>query len=1135
MSVPLIQRPHYFSGEALVTDDFVCEQQYHMTIQSLNNRSLYTYGVARGLEVVWDAKTNANQVEVRAGMAIDRLGQQIILLQSQVVQLTDVVPGATYFLTINYHEVYADYEDQTGVAGYKRIVEIPQIRYVRNLQDPGLNILLAVIGFSNQGAVNSLTYKSGAAARRYVSSTLGAVTLITEGAGVYGNPTPSMSGAPADLLDDVRYPSLRAKKEAKGDIVYLEVDATHTVFTGFASTQGNLGIGAPQPVSNLQVESITFKGPGKLTSSGVEVTISETVTPFFQVGDILISDPPVLTMTGGVPTFGVSQTRTITAVDSSRRQVKVDLAFDPELQAIPYTYIRTTLVRFSGSGGQMLFDMRIDGTIGIGAQASAQSGIGSGGRSALTITPRRQVGIALADRDPQATLDVNGTIKADALTVGAQIQTGSVVASGTVYAQSFDGNGSKLKGLPILSYWTRETVGTPTSNLYYTQGNVGILNNNPIASLSVGNGPAFVGKGVLTGISDGVLIGYQTAFRDQIMVGDSITVGVLVEQIGTVAKIIDDEHLQLEQQMAIPLTQTAYRYQPPGVDVDYDKATDGPGTISTSGIAVVGKETKFTSTMSVGGAIIIKRFKASDDTTVQTMLVKSIKGQTELTLTQHDGAPLPKAVAFDARNSAYVVSPALLALMQANNKITVADSSATLPPALAVTTNGNKDKPNTVAINTELASIDTDYALQVTGDVNFGTGTLDVDHLKVKTLVASQSVTVASDDGSADPLLAVGASGAAPLLTVNKTHVVVGPTSADYALDAQGVIHASGNLVTGATLQGAALAVAGNRIATNGSTQMIGARAAYDQSALTDGGTYFTQTASTDGYVMATVGEPTYTGNYAGALSGATYSGNTRTSFVYATGLSYLYDTGGKKSGRSYTIPVPGAFTMPVRNGERWELTLTWNSAFGGPPKVEFYWIPIGMPPDAMAAEAAPATLPNGGMGAMLDQLRDDLSSGRLRASMTQSAQQAITQRMDDLTRVFGDATGMSADPDARQRFMQELAKIVCAPQAEPNTSESPEFASNVQSLVDVFARVTGRDFTSDERELLVAGVRALVQINDNDANRHDLVLIKSNVERFIDNVQQVLRTQFDSSQRRLLTRALVRLVGDGSAPAGGG
>jgi len=175
-----------------------------------------------------------------------------------------------------------------------------------------------------------------------------------------------------------------------------------------------------------------------------------------------------------------------------------------------------------------------------------------------------------------------------------------------------------------------------------------------------------------------------------------------------------------------------------------------------------------------------------------------------------------------------------------------------------------------------------------------------------------------------------------------------------------------------------------------------------------------------------------------------------------------------------------------------------------------------------------------GGMGAMLDQLRDDLASGRIRASMQESAQRAISQRMDDLTQVFGDATGMSGNADDRQRFMQELAKIVCSPQAEPHNSTSPEFAANVQSLIDVFARVTGRAFTPEQRGLLAAGVRALVQINDTDANRHDLALIRNNLDLFIDNVQQVLETQFDTNQRRLLTRALVRLVGDGSAPGAG-
>ncbi|MGV2287310.1 hypothetical protein AAHK20_01230 [Trinickia sp. YCB016] len=1073
MSTPLIQRPHYFSGEALQTQDFVCEQQYHMTIQSLNNRSLYTYGIATGLEVVWDQATSANQVEVRAGMAIDSLGRQIILLDAQVVPLTDVVAGATYFLTINYHQVFSDYEDQTGVAGYKRIVEIPQIRYVRNLQDPGLNILLAVIGFSTQGAINSLNYQSGGAARRYVSSSLGAVTLITEGAGVFSNPRGGQpQGALASLAnanDSKLYPTLRARKEVKAKAVYLEVDATHTDFTGYATTHGNLGVGEDQPVANLQVKSITFEGAGTLTSNGTLVTISKPVAPFFNVGDVLISDPPVQTMTGGVATFGVSQRRTIVTVDSGKSQVTVNLAFDPPLDTIPYTYIRSTIASFSDGASNTFFNLSVDGTVGIGKQALAQTGTGQGGRGALMITPARQVGIALIDRDPSATLDVNGTIRGDALTIGGQIQganltidsqirTGTVVASGTVQAQSFEGNGAKLKNLPILSYWTRETVGALESNLYYNDGNVGILNTNPLASLSVGAGPAFVGKGVITSLSDGVVEGYQTAFKDQISEGDSITIGKLIEQIGVIAKVIDNDTLEVEQQFPIPLTNTKYQYLAPGSDTPEDR--EAP--INSNGTTVIGKGANFLTTVTVGGAIVIKRFEPNPDM-AHTLLVKEVTDQTKMTLSLPNGEPLAKDSSFAAATSAFYVSPSMLAYIGANAGQTYDETT----PALVVTANTDQPSPNTVAINTLPGNVDQRYALQVNGDVNFTTSQVDVNNLITQNLTVEQSVTV------------------------------------------------------------------------DGTVQMIGTRAAYGNWALTNGN-YFTQTAATDGYVMATVGQPTYTANYCGALSGRTYDANGNpTSFVYATGLAYKYDTGGKKSHKTYSIPVPGSFTMPVKKGERWDLTLTWNTDFGGAPQVEFYWIPLGAPPAAMhaMAAAAPAAPAGGGMGAMLDQLRDDLASGRIRASVQESAQRAISQRMDDLTQIFGDATGMSANADDRQRFMQELGKIVCSPQAAPNSSTSPEFAANVQSLIDVFERATGggaRQFTPEQRGLLAAGVRALVQINDNDDNRHDLPLIRNNIDLFIDNVQQVLQTQFDTNQRRLLTRALVRLVGDGSAPGAG-
>jgi len=1039
MNAKWIQRPNYFSGEALVTQDFVCEQQYHMTIQRLNNSSLYTYGVATGLDVYWNAAANANQVEVSAGTAIDSLGRQIILQRPEVVQLTGIEPGATYFLTISYYEEYADYADETGVAGYKRVVEVPRIRYVRNLQEPGQNILLAVIVFSSNAVINSITYRSGNAARRYVSSTLGALKLVTEGSGVHGG----LSANPFagdDANDRALFPSLSARQDGTNGAVYMEVDAARSQFTGLLTTRDNVGIGTDSPLANLQLEAIKFKGPGTLTSNSDQVTFSGFVTPFFQAGDILISDPPVKTMTGGVAVFGTSQTRTIVSANADKRQVTVNAAFDPPLDAIPYTYVRATLARFSGYNDTTLLTMNIDGNIGIGVQASTQTGLATAGRAALMITPARRVGIALTDRDPSATLDVNGTIQTDALNVAGQINTGSVVTAGIVYARSFEGNGSKLQNLPILSYWTREKIGTPTSNLYYNDGNVGIRNARPLASLSVGGGNAFVGKGAISSLNDNVVTGYQTAFRDEVSIGDTITIGMIVKQIGVVQKVVDDWTILLQEPMAIGVTDSPYSYQPPGSDT----AQPGQGTITANGSTVTGKGTAFTTAVTLGGSIVIGRFEAANPALPRTLRVKSVDSHTQLTLSQPSG----KSVKFDAATSAYVVTTSMLAHIAANTTNGVQPEDKLPPPAMIVTTNNNPVQPNTVAINYELGEITGQYALQVNGMGSF--------------------------------------------------------TSLD---------------------------VAGTQINPNGSVQTIGTRSARS---LSNNNRNYRETAQTDGYVMVTIGQPTYTANYCGVVAGTTLdaAGNI-TSFTYATGMAYEYDTSKKKhNGKKYRIPAPGSMLMPVRKGEQWMLQLTPAPDFPDPPLVEFYWVPLGQVSNGLQAaddDTAPTISPHAGMAAMHGQLRDDLESGRLRASVQESTQQAISERMDDLTKILGDATGMSGDVEARRRFTQALAKIVCSPVSEPQRSTSPEFAQSVQSLIDVFAQVTNHTFTQPERGVLADGVRALVRINDNDENRHDLDLIKQNIGFFIDSVQNVLQLQLDASKRRLLTRALVRLVGDGS------
>jgi hypothetical protein len=237
---PPIQRVNYFLGEALLTDDFVCEQQYNMELRTLLNSSLHTWGIANGLTVSRQAGSQSNQLRVDAGMAIDQLGRQIVLNAPQIVPFQAVKGNETFYLTIRYHEVYANYSDESGVAGYKRIVQQPLLEYLPTLQQPGINILLAVVCFSAQGSIDDLAFKSGKFERRYVGLRAGSIQLITE-------------AVENESTGGVLLQALREPNDA-GD--YMDVQASRSQFGGMLTTRGNLGVGVEYPQANLELMSI---------------------------------------------------------------------------------------------------------------------------------------------------------------------------------------------------------------------------------------------------------------------------------------------------------------------------------------------------------------------------------------------------------------------------------------------------------------------------------------------------------------------------------------------------------------------------------------------------------------------------------------------------------------------------------------------------------------------------------------------------------------------------------------------------------------------------------------------------------------------------------------------------------------
>ncbi|MDC6132571.1 hypothetical protein PPH41_32925, partial [Burkholderia gladioli] len=255
-------------------------------------------------------------------------------------------------------------------------------------------------------------------------------------------------------------------------------------------------------------------------------------------------------------------------------------------------------------------------------------------------------------------------------------------------------------------------------------------------------------------------------------------------------------------------------------------------------------------------------------------------------------------------------------------------------------------------------------------------------------------------------------------------------------------VTASGDITSLATvkaarLDGDALSAGGVSFAANGSVQMLGARKVYTSASMQGDDKYriYWETAATDGYVMATVGQPNPGGpEFLGVLTGSTYEGPTQTSFTYAMAFAQTFETPGKD--KMY-LPVPGSFTMPVRQQEKWQVELSSTPDDGTRPQVEFYWIPLGtggaqaghaaMNAPGQPPSADTAALSGNSLGAQVEKLLQRMRGGGL-PGMVATSRRDVAQRMGDLTQVFGDATRMSPDAQARQRFTDELAKIVCAP-----------------------------------------------------------------------------------------------------------
>jgi len=171
-------RMQYKERQFLRAKDFVAEQDYHIEKMRDHNKALHTYGVCEseaggveGLQIsIAPGAQYAKCVVVSKGMAIDRLGNTILLTQNEILDLSSsCVTGNAYtanvYLYIAYGEANAsDAEfnlDEGGFSGCTRLVEKPKFKVSASSDantDPRY-LLLASITRDATGKITSFNNK----------------------------------------------------------------------------------------------------------------------------------------------------------------------------------------------------------------------------------------------------------------------------------------------------------------------------------------------------------------------------------------------------------------------------------------------------------------------------------------------------------------------------------------------------------------------------------------------------------------------------------------------------------------------------------------------------------------------------------------------------------------------------------------------------------------------------------------------------------------------------------------------------------------------------------------------------------------------------------------------------------------
>jgi hypothetical protein len=100
-------RINYFFGRLLTTEDFQQEQQAIRARHWLHNRLLHGFGIVTGLDVTVDG----DSIEVSAGVAIDALGREVVLVEPRCLRVDPELFGADDGASVDVVVAWAEEPD----------------------------------------------------------------------------------------------------------------------------------------------------------------------------------------------------------------------------------------------------------------------------------------------------------------------------------------------------------------------------------------------------------------------------------------------------------------------------------------------------------------------------------------------------------------------------------------------------------------------------------------------------------------------------------------------------------------------------------------------------------------------------------------------------------------------------------------------------------------------------------------------------------------------------------------------------------------------------------------------------------------------------------------------------------------